>query len=166
MDDIDIVRLSVPGTLLYRDVVLRVVASFCRLARVDASTKHEPNTHASKQEPSRPVSEFDFDDKIVSAVGEAFNNVAIHGYRGRVPGIVELELAHLDEFIRIRLLDTGAVFDPNEEPPPHVATLPESHMGLFIIRSCMDSMAYTRGSPPSVPNVLTLTKRYPEATEH
>jgi serine/threonine-protein kinase RsbW len=151
MDDIDIVRLSVPGTLVYRDVVLRVVASFCRLARADGLE--------TKQEPSRVIGDDDFDDKVVSAVGEAFNNVAIHGYRGRRPGNVELELAHLPDSIRVRLFDTGIGFDPTEEPEPP-PSLAESHMGLFIIRSCMDTIAYKRGSPPEVPNVLTLTKRY------
>ena len=151
MDDIDMVRLSVPGTLLYRDLVLRVVASFCRLARALAQ---------SKQEASRAPDD-DFDDKIVSAVGEAFNNVAIHGYRGREPGNVELELEGLRDGVRIRLLDTGAGFDPSDEPAPNLASLPESHMGLFIIRSFMDTVSYDRGKSPGARNVLTLTKCYP-----
>jgi len=155
MEDIDIVRLSVPGTLLYRDVVLRVVASFCRLARADAAS--------TKQEASRSPPD-EFDDKVVSAVGEAFNNVAIHGYRGRRPGMVSLELELIRDGIRVRLTDTGAVFDPSGAPVPHLASLPESHMGLFIIRSCMDTVTYEQGTPPSVPNVLTLTKRYSRST--
>jgi serine/threonine-protein kinase RsbW len=149
MDDIDMVRLSVPGTLRYRDLVLRAVTSFCRLARAQ-----------SKQEASRAQSE-DFDDKIVSAVGEAFNNVAIHGYRGRPVGLVEIELELVDDGVSIRLIDTGAMFDPSGQPAPEPSRLPESNMGLFIIRSCMDTVSYRGGSPPDVPNVLTLTKRYP-----
>lgn len=149
MDDIDIVRLSVPGTLLYRDVVLRVVSSFCRLARADAAH--------SKQEASRSSPD-EFDDKVVSAIGEAFNNVAIHGYRGRRPGTVLLELELIRDGIRIRLTDTGAGFDPAGAPAPHLASLPESHMGLYIIRACMDTVTYEQGTPPSLPNVLTLTK--------
>jgi serine/threonine-protein kinase RsbW len=146
------IRLSVPGTLLYRDVVLRVVASFCRLARVDAES--------TKQEASRASNDVDFDDKVVSAVGEAFNNVAIHGYRGRPAGNVVFELELDEDGVTIRMFDTGAVFDPSGEPMPNLASLPESHMGLFIIRSCMDTVTYTSGNPPAVPNVLTLTKRY------
>jgi serine/threonine-protein kinase RsbW len=150
MDDIDMVRLSVPGALQYRDLVLRVVASFCRLARPSAPTK---------QEASRAPHD-DFDDKVVSAVGEAFNNVAIHGYRDRPPGNVELELQILGDGVEIRLMDTGSGFDPSLEATPNLSSLPESHMGLFIIRSCVDSVSYLRGSPPSVPNVLTLTKHF------
>ncbi len=151
MDEIDIVRLSVPGSLIYRDVVLRVVASFCRLARVEATS--------TKQEASRGPSD-DFDDKIVSAVGEAFNNVAIHGYAGRATGKVELELELIRDGVRIRLFDTGAVFDPSHVAAPRLASLPESHMGLYIIRSCMDTVTYESGNPPTTPNVLTLTKLY------
>lgn len=143
------VRLSVPGTLSYRDLVLRAVASFCRLARAQ-----------SKQEASRAQIE-EFDDKVVSAVGEAFNNVAIHGYRSQVPERVELELELDSEGVCIRLVDTGVTFDPTGAPAPELTSLPESHMGLFIIRSCMDTVSYRGGDPPSVPNVLTLTKRFP-----
>jgi len=75
--------------------------------------------------------------------------------------MVLLELELIRDGIRIRLSDTGAVFDPSGAPVPHLASLPESHMGLFIIRSCMDTVTYEQGSPPSLPNVLTLTKRYP-----
>jgi len=143
------VRLSVPGTLKYRDLVLRAVASFCRLARAQ-----------SKQEASRAEVE-EFDDKLVSAVGEAFNNVAIHGYRDRLPGRVEFELEFGSDGVIIRLVDTGVVFDPNGEPAQEPTRLPESHMGLFIIRSCVDTVSYRRGNPPDMPNVLTLTKRFP-----
>ena len=33
-------------------------------------------------------------------------------------------------------------------------------MGLFIMRATMDKVSYTRGTPPAVPNVLTLVKRF------
>jgi serine/threonine-protein kinase RsbW len=149
MDDIDIVRLSVPGTLLFRDVVLRVVASFCKLVRSQAKQEPSPSRHAAE-----------FDDKVVSAVGEAFNNVAIHAYRGRPAGNVEVELQRHDHRITVRLFDTGVGFEPSLEKMPDLATLPESHMGLFIMRSCMDTVSYSRGNPPREPNVLTMTKSY------
>jgi serine/threonine-protein kinase RsbW len=149
MDDMDMIRLSVPGTLLFRDVVLRVAASSCRLMR---------SMTADKQEPSREA--HDFDDKVVSAVGEAFNNVAIHAYRGGTAGTVELEFEIRQQALTIRILDRGLSFEPDEEHTPDLATLPESHMGLYIVRSCMDEVSYQRGQPPSAPNVLTLMKRY------
>jgi serine/threonine-protein kinase RsbW len=146
----DIIRLSVPGTLGYRDVVLRVVTAACRVVRGMA---------LGRQEPSRESHEFD--DKVVSALGEAFNNVAIHAYRGVLPGSVELEIEASAEGITLRLADTGRAFEPAEEVrrTPAMASLPESHMGLFIMRSCMDKVTYRPGGG-DVPNLLTLTKRF------
>jgi serine/threonine-protein kinase RsbW len=140
----DMIRLSVPGKLLYRDIVLRVVASACRLVK-------------PKQDSSRDCAEFS--DKLVSAVGEAFNNVALHAYGDRSIGYVEIELEVDEDSLTVRLLDTGAGFDPTQVHPPDLHTLPESHMGLYIIRSCVDDVTYRRGNPPFSPNVLTLTKR-------
>ena len=144
----DIVRLSVPGTLHYRDVVLRVVTSCCRLVRSLA---------LGKQEPSREPNEFD--DKVVSAVGEAFNNVAIHAYRDVSPGSVELEIELDAQGITLHLADTGRTFEPALEAKRERDSLPESHMGLFIMRSCMDKVTY-RPASAGAPNLLTLTKRF------
>jgi serine/threonine-protein kinase RsbW len=145
----DMIKLSVPATLPYRDVVLRVVASTCRLVRTNRGTM---------QDPSR--SSHEFDDKVVSAVGEAFNNVAIHAYRDRPAGLVELELEVDPRGITIRLKDDGVGFDPTAEQAPQLETLPESNMGLYIVRSFMDQVTYRRGSAPEDPNVLTLIKYY------
>ncbi len=146
------IRLSVPGTLRYRDIVLRVVASACRLLRPQRT---------AKQETSRDAECADFDDKVVSAVGEAFNNVAIHAYRGRSAGTVELELEVGEEAVTIRIADTGATYDPTRTPTPALDQLPDSGMGLYIMRTCMDHVSYRPGNPPNQPNVLTMTKRYP-----
>lgn len=143
----DMIRLSVPGTLRYRDVVLRVVASSCRLMRAMA---------LGKQEPSRDQDEFD--DKVVSAVSEAFNNVAIHAYRDLSPGAVELEIEMRPDSITIRMSDTGRHFEPSAERTPDLTTLPESNMGLYIMRSFMDKVTYRPGNASTATNVLTLTK--------
>lgn len=146
------IRLSVPGTLRYRDIVLRVVASACRLLRPQRATK---------QETSRDSEVADFDDQVVSAVGEAFNNVAIHAYRGRSPGTVELELDIGEDAVTIRLLDWGKSYDPTRAPTPTLELLPESNMGLYLMRACMDHVSYRPGQSPGEPNVLTMSKRYP-----
>jgi serine/threonine-protein kinase RsbW len=112
----------------------------------------------AKQEISRE--EHEFDDKVVSAIGEAFNNVAIHAYRGNAAGRVDIEFEF--EFdsaaLTVRLLDTGEPFDPGDGRPLDMNELHESGMGLYIVRECMDGMSYRRGNPPTTPNVLTLTK--------
>ena len=151
LGDKDIIRLSVPGTLRYRDVVLRVVTSACKLVRMMAVGKQEagPQSH-------------DFEDKVVSAVGEAFNNVAIHAYRDVSPGAVGLEIEVSADGITLCMSDSGRVFEPAVEAQrqPDLATLPESHMGLYIMRSCMDKVTYRPGRSLVTPNLLTLTKRF------
>ncbi len=94
-------------------------------------------------------------------MGEAFNNVAIHAYRGRSAGTVELELEVGEEAVTIRIADTGATYDPTRTPTPALDQLPDSGMGLYIMRTCMDHVSYRPGNPPNQPNVLTMTKRYP-----
>lgn len=122
----------------------------CRLVRSGVT---------KEQEASHPAHDASFDDKIVSAVGEAFNNIALHGYSKSSPGRVDIELEVEGDALTIRLFDTGRGFDPLSEPKPDLASLPESHMGLYIVREFMDEVSYRRGVAP-LPNVLTLTKRY------
>jgi serine/threonine-protein kinase RsbW len=146
----DMVRLSVPGTLIYRDVVLRVVASVCRLVRCGVE---------EEQEASHGTRVADFDDKVVSAVGEAFNNIALHAYGGPTCGEARLELAYERDLLTIRVCDTGKGFNLSEELGQDLEVLRESHMGLEIMRACMDEVRYSPGDSRS-PNVLTMTKRY------
>jgi serine/threonine-protein kinase RsbW len=134
-----IIRLEVQGILEHRDVALRTVSAACRLPFRDAKDD-------GFQE---------FRSHVVSAVGEAFNNIAIHGYRGRAPGLVHIELAASTDGLSIELTDYGTSFDPRTLPPPDLEALPESGLGVFIIRSFMDDVQYT----PGPPNVLKLTKR-------
>jgi serine/threonine-protein kinase RsbW len=113
--------------------------------------------------------------QVVSAVGEAFNNIVLHGYahrqapgqqaREQVPrpqvreqiGSIDLRIQTRRGHIRIELRDWGSGFDPRRVPPPAFDTLPESGLGLFIMQSFME-MAYRSGRP----NLLTLSKRYVE----
>jgi serine/threonine-protein kinase RsbW len=107
--------------------------------------------------------------QVVSAVGEAFNNIVLHGYAARraparqapeqreQTGSIDLRIQTRRGHIRIELRDWGSGFDPTEVPPPSFDTLPESGLGLFIMRSFME-MAYRPGRP----NLLTLSKRYVE----
>ncbi len=143
------IKLSVPGTLLYRDVVLRVTSSACKLAR--SGTKRLQDTGQEIDE--------EFENKVVSAVGEAFNNIVIHGYSEGAPGNVDLEFRVSDDGLTVVLLDTGRGYDPRAVSPRAPGVLPESRMGLFIIDSFMDEVHYRRAESSGAPNVLTLEKR-------
>ncbi len=128
------VLVRIPGTLRYRDLAMRAVAAASKLVGTGDRV---------------------FDDEVVSAFGEAFNNVAIHSYRDRA-GEVEIQIDVASDHLTIRLLDTGDGFDADAVRVPDLDALPESGLGLFIIRSFMDEVSYFPGSP----NVLTMTKRY------
>jgi serine/threonine-protein kinase RsbW len=56
----------------------------------------------------------------------------------------------------VELIDEGKTFNPQAVATPDFESLPESGMGLYIIRAFVDEMDYS----PGPPNVLTLTKRF------
>lgn len=97
----------------------------------------------------------EFEAQAVSAFGEAFNNVAIHGFREMAPGNVDIEISWSAEELVIQMTDGGRCFDPDTIEPPALDELPEGGMGLFIMRSFMDAVEYQAGPP----NVLRLIKR-------
>jgi serine/threonine-protein kinase RsbW len=138
------IRLRVPGALKYRDLAVRAVAAACKL--VGSTDSHSSGPIRTNR---------DFDDQVVSAFGEAFNNAALHSYRGRPDGHVEIEIDVGSESITLRILDYGAGFDIGDVPEPDLDSLPESGLGIFIIKSFMDEVSYTAGAP----NVLSMTKR-------
>ena len=131
------ILLRVPGTLEYRNLALRAVSEACRIAQ------HDEWEGAS------------LEAQTVSALGEAFNNIAIHSYAGRPPGDVVVEISWSRDEIVMHITDDGASFDPETVEAPDLDALPEGGMGLFIIRSFMDEVDYQAGPP----NVLRLVKR-------
>jgi anti-sigma regulatory factor (Ser/Thr protein kinase) len=134
-----LIRLQLAGILEHRDVALRAVSTACKLV--------------TPRPQGRAWNEFQM--QVVSAVGEAFNNVVLHGYAGRKEGSIDLRIQTRRSLIRIELRDWGASFDPTAVPPPAFDTLPESGLGLYIMQSFME-MTYRAGRP----NLLTLSKRY------
>jgi len=133
-----LIRLTVLGILEHRDVVLRAVSAACKLVTPD---------------PRGPQWN-EFQQQVVSAVSEAFNNLVLHGYRGKPDGRVDLAIKTGNGRIQIELRDWGKGFDLNAVPTPQLDALPESGMGIFIMRSFM-AVAYRKGRP----NLLTLSKQ-------
>ena len=144
-----VIRLRVPGALKYRDLTVRCVAAACKLVGVGVEGGSGP--HRLSRE---------FDDQVVSAFSEAFNNAAIHSYRGQPGGDLEIEIELAADSITIRLLDYGRSFDLAEVPAPDLDALPESGLGIFIIKSFMDEVKYE----PGAPNVLSMTKSIKSAS--
>ena len=149
------VRLTIPAQLCFKDLAYAAV-----LAAIDAEG---PGPDAEGR------------DQIVSALGEAINNVVLHAYRGIRGGNIELDVVAVAGEVEIRILDRGRGFEPDAvpeyQPPPggdawdadvelDPGALPESGMGIFIMRSFMDEVTYARGGGGR-PNVLVLRKRWP-----
>ena len=137
------IRLKMPSSMGYRDLAMRFVASTCKL--VNPRRVHRA-TGRSRPDP-------DFDDQVISAFGEAFNNAVIHSY-GPSGGELEIEVQTAEDRLVIMLRDFGRPFDMSKIPRPDLDSLPESGLGIFIMRSCMDDVTYTSGTP----NVLSMTK--------
>lgn len=96
-----------------------------------------------------------FRHELVTAFGEAFNNVVLHGYRGRSNGVLEVEVEIAPDQMTLRMMDTGCAVDFGSVAVPELDTMPEGGMGVFMIHSLVDHVEYRRGAP----NVLTLSKR-------
>lgn len=147
------IRLTVPGTLRYRAIAVRVVAEAARL--VSCSSQRDPEDLLST-DVRHP-----FDTAVVSAFMEIFNNVAIHAYRRKGGGSIELAITPSERELVIELRDHGHPFDIDEVAPlpseldEH--TLPEGGMGIHIAKTMLDEMTYE----PGPPNLWRLRKRMP-----
>jgi serine/threonine-protein kinase RsbW len=139
-----VISLRVPATLPHREMAMGVVLSACRVA-----------AHV-RDAAGLPPLEPGLGELVVSAVGEAFNNVVFHAYRGRSPGDVAIEIDITPRGLTVRVVDFGSAFDPTAVPEPELDGLPESGMGLFIMRRCMDAVRYV----PGPPNALVLEKKF------
>ncbi len=144
-----VIGLRVPGALAYRHLAIRLVSTACKMA-LDALASDASCPQASG------FSAADFEAEVVCAFGEAFNNIALHGFRGRTPEPVQIEVDWDDEKLVITCVDNGHTFNPDDVAAPDLDELPEHGMGLFIIKSAMDEVDYH----PGPPNVLRLTKRH------
>ena len=145
------IRLTVPGTLRYRGIAVRVVAEAARL--VSGSIPQDPN------DPLAYDVRDPFDTAVVSAFSEIFNNVAIHAYQRRGGGVIELAITPGDLELVIELKDHGTPFDLDGVPalPSELddASLPEGGMGIHIAKTMLDEMTYE----PGPPNLWRLLKR-------
>src|ERR1043165_2586144 len=149
------IRLTVPGTLRYRGIAVRVVAEAARL--VWGSALRDP------EDPLALDIRHPFDTAVVSAFMEIFNNIAIHAYQRRGGGSIDIEITLTADDILIEVKDSGRAFDlDNVVPLPtdlDENALPEGGMGIHIAKTMLDDMTYD----PGPPNQWRLYKRLPPA---
>jgi hypothetical protein len=147
------IRLTVPGTLRYRDLAVRMVAEAARLVSC-----------SSHRDPANPLDHDvrdPFDAAIVSAFAEIYNNVAIHAYKRKGGGAIEIAITPTDHELVIEIKDTGHPFDMSGVAPLptelDVDSLPEGGMGIHIAKTMLDEVTYE----PGPPNLWRLCKRLP-----
>lgn len=129
-----LVTLRFPASLTYRHVAIDLITAL--VGEV---------THADR----------DFRNQLVTAFGEAFNNIVIHGYRDRGTGMIDIEAEMSATQMILRLIDSGREVAFKDVEPPDLDAMPESGMGVFMIYSLVDDVLYSAGPP----NVLSLVKR-------
>ena len=147
------IRLTVPGTLRYRAIAVRMVAEAARM--VSHSIPNDPN------DPLAHDVRDPFDTAVVSAFSEIFNNVAIHAYQRKDGGTIEIAITPTDRELVIEVKDHGTPFDiEGVAPLPSEldeASLPEGGMGIHIAKTMLDEITYE----PGPPNLWRLCKRLP-----
>ncbi len=147
------IQLTVPGTLRYRNIAVRVVAEAARL--VSGSEQRDPNDLLDHdvRDP--------FDTAVVSAFMEIFNNVAIHAYQRKDGGLIDISITANERELMIEIKDHGEAFDIEGVAPLPTeldeATLPEGGMGIHIAKTMLDEVTYE----PGPPNLWRLRKRLP-----
>ncbi len=137
------IRLTVPGTLRYRGIAVRVVAEAARL--VSGSAVRDP------EDPLANDVRHPFDTAVVSAFMEIFNNIAIHAYARKGGGVIDIVLTPSERELVIDVNDHGRAFDIEGVPPlpPELDehSLPEGGMGIHIAKTMLDEMTYVPGPP-------------------
>ena len=78
---------------------------------------------------------------------EALNNVIKHAYKGEGPNKIEVDVTLNERILEIKILDQGTsrdslVVKDLDFDPEDISSLPESGMGLFIIKQLMDEIEY------------------------
>lgn len=136
----DRLSITVPSDLRYRDAVGALIQQVC-----------------SRLQPGDRGQSLGF--QVVSAFNEAFNNVCRHAYED--PGEIEilLEIRGLELVIELR--DEGRIFDFNSVEMPDLMEMPESGLGIFIIRSFMTEVEYRPGAA-GAKNVLRMVRTLDE----
>ena len=98
--------------------------------------------------------------QLLVAADEILTNVATYAYPPDAPGELQVTLRHAEGTLSLTFADRGVPYDPLSAPPPDLS-LPLAErapggLGLFIVRTTMDAVAYRRDGDR---NLLTLTKR-------
>ena len=143
----DHLSISVPCELRFRDSVGALIQHVCQ--------------HL-EQEGAEPGLGY----QVVSAFNEAFNNLVQYAYEPTQPGVVEVHLELTPTQIAVELRDTGRTFDFQAVESPNLTELPESGLGIFIIRSFMTDVTYRPAAGDGQPNQLRMIRTLGDRSGH
>jgi serine/threonine-protein kinase RsbW len=118
----DRISIILPCDLRYRDAVGAMIQQVCQRLEHEGA---EPG----------------LGHQVLSAFNEAFNNLSLHGPESS-PAALEVDLQLTAEQLAIEIRDEGDPFDYTEVAPPDLDELPESGLGIFIMRSFMSEVHY------------------------
>jgi serine/threonine-protein kinase RsbW len=154
------IRLTVPGTLAYRAVAVRVVSEACRLVSAPTVDGVGSAAFGESYDLQHP-----FDAAYVSAFAEIFNNIAIHAYQRQGGGEIEVTITFdhptTPTRMTVEIRDQGAPFDIDAVASPDLEALPEGGMGIHIARALLDEVEYE----PGPPNLWRLVKTLDATSE-
>lgn len=135
----DLLSIAVPCDLRFRDAVGALIQQVCQRLEQEGA-------------------ESGLGYQVVSAFNEAFNNLVQYAYEPAQPGVVEVHLELTPTQIAVELRDTGRTYDFQAVESPDLTELPESGLGIFIIRSFMTDVIYRPGTGDGQPNQLRMIR--------
>jgi serine/threonine-protein kinase RsbW len=106
------------------------------------------------KEPELPKT---FVDEVELAVSEACTNAIRHVAKDDALGRVGISFQVYESLLVIEVKDQGKGFEINDVPLPEFDQHPEGGYGLYIIRTVMDEVHYTKGEEF---NTLTMKKYF------
>ncbi len=136
----DQITICVPCELRFRNVTADLVRQYCERRELLGATPEQCM-------------------QVHSAFIEAFNNVALHGIsqRSEQRETLQVDLAHQGGKLVIQMRDRGKSFDFEGVEDPDLSGLPESGIGIFIIKRFMTQVEYSPGQDGG-DNVLRMVK--------
>ena len=144
----DRLTITTPCDLRYRDAVAAVIREVCiHLERTGGTAG--------------------LTYQVISAFNEAFNNVVQYANDG-CPGDVNVALTIHTDRLEIELADHGRSYPFDSIEEPDLSQLPESGLGLYIIRSFMSEVHYVpkEGAAPNRLRMVRLLTRAEGSDDH
>jgi|APTNR8051073442_1049403.scaffolds.fasta_scaffold04382_6 serine/threonine-protein kinase RsbW len=102
-------------------------------------------------------------EELVLAVDEACTNLIKHAYKYNPEDFIIIELNSSDNNFIVKIIDQSPSFDPRFVQDPDMIEYRDEYrkggLGIFIMKSLVDSIDYQIINNGKIKNILTLTKQ-------